>query len=224
LRILLVEDDKKLVRMLTRGLSEEGHAVEVVGDGVAAAARLREAAADVCILDVMLPGRDGFRLLAEARAAGVATPVLMLTARDAVEDRVHGLQLGADDYLVKPFAFAELLARLDALRRRGQPRRERLRIGHVELDTAAHRAWKEGAELELSHKQFALLEFLARHRGEAVSRSMIVAQVFGYSFEAVTNIVDVHISNLRQRIDVPGRPSLITTVRGVGYRLEGEDA
>jgi two-component system OmpR family response regulator len=224
LRILLIEDDHKLVRMLRRGLEEEGHGVDVARDGNAGLERLRAGDADVCILDVMLPGRDGFAVLTEARAAGVRLPVLMLTARDAVGDRVRGLTEGADDYVVKPFAFAELLARLNALVRRGAPRRERMRVGHLEVDLPAHRVWAAGQEVELSPRQFALLEFLWRHAGEVVSRAMLVEQVFGYAFDAITNIVDVHMSNLRQKIDLPGRPSLITTVRGVGFRLESDDA
>jgi two-component system OmpR family response regulator len=161
-------------------------------------------------------------VLAEARAAGVRTPVLMLTARDGVDDRVRGLTGGADDYLVKPFAFAELVARLNLLCRRGAPRRDRLRIRHLEIDVPAHRVWVAGEPVELSPKQFALLAFLVAHAGEVVSRAMLVEQVFGYAFDAVTNIVDVHLSNLRQKIDRPGQPSLITTVRGVGFRLEAE--
>jgi two-component system OmpR family response regulator len=222
LRILLIEDDPKLVRMLKRGLTEEGHEVVHAGDGDAGAERLRAGGVDVCILDVMLPGRDGFAVLGTARAAGVRTPVLMLTARDTVGDRVRGLDEGADDYLVKPFAFAELLARLHALARRGAPRRERLKLRHLEIDLLAHRVWAAGQPVELSPKQFALLEFLARHAGEAVSRAMLVEQVFGYSVDAISNVVDVHLSNLRQKIDRPGQPSLITTVRGVGFRLEAE--
>jgi two-component system copper resistance phosphate regulon response regulator CusR len=220
LRILVIEDDRELSRMLARGLGEEGHAVALAEDGVNGLAQLCTGGYDLCVLDVLLPLRDGFSVLADARAVGVSTPVLMLTARDAVEDRVRGLGLGADDYLVKPFAFAELLARIAALGRRGAPKRERERVGHIELDSAAHRVFADGRELELSAKQYALLEFLIRHRGEVVSRSMILRQVFGYSFEAVSNIVDVHISSLRQKIDRPGEPSLIVTVRGVGYRLE----
>ena len=220
LRILVIEDDRELCRLLARGLGEEGHSVALAHDGVNGLAQLCTGGFDVCVLDVRLPLRDGFDVLADARAVGVNTPVLMLTARDAVEDRVRGLSLGADDYLVKPFAFAELAARVAAVARRGAPKRERERIGHLELDSAAHRVLSDGKELELSAKQYALLEFLVRHRGEVVSRSMILRQVFGYSFEAVSNIVDVHISSLRQKIDRPGEPSLIVTVRGVGYRLE----
>jgi two-component system OmpR family response regulator len=147
----------------------------------------------------------------------------MLTARDGVDDRVRGLTGGADDYLGKPFAFAELVARLDVLVRRGAPRPGRVRIRHLEIDVPAHRVWVAGEPVELSPKQFALLAFLVAHAGEVVSRAMLVEQVFGYAFDAVTNIVDVHLSNLRQKIDRPGQPSLVTTVRGVGFRLERDE-
>jgi two-component system OmpR family response regulator len=219
MRLLLVEDDAGLANVLTRGLREEGHTVEHVGDGAVGLERLRAGGFDACVLDVMLPGLDGFQVAEQARASGVRTPILMLTARDAVEDRVEGLKRGADDYLVKPFAFAELLARLDALTRRVAPA-PRLVAGDLALDCAAHRATLAGRELVLSQKQFALLEFLVRHRGEVVTRAMVLAEVFGYAFDPGTNLVDVHVANLRQKIDPPDRPSRITTVRGVGYRFE----
>jgi two-component system OmpR family response regulator len=219
MRLLLVEDDAGLARVLERGLAEAGHTVEQVGDGAVGLERLRLGGFDACVLDVMLPGLDGFQVAEQARAAGVRTPILMLTARDAVEDRVEGLKRGADDYLVKPFAFAELLARLDALTRRGAFA-ARLSAGNLVIDTAAHRVLLAGSELTLSHKQFALLAFLMQRRGEVVTRAMILAEVFGYPFDPGTNLVDVHVANLRQKIDEPGGPSRITTVRGVGYRFE----
>jgi len=222
-RVLLVEDDAKVARMLTRGLSEEGFGVELARDGQVGLERLQSEPYDVCILDVMLPRLDGFQVLAEARRGQVKTPVLVLTARDAVRDRVRGLDGGADDYLVKPFAFAELLARLRALlRRHGDKRPQPLRCRDLELDPVRHRATRGGALLALSAKQFALLEFLLRHRGEVVSRSMILDQVFGYGFDPGTNLVDVHVANLRQKIDRLGEPSVIETVRGVGYRMDGQ--
>jgi DNA-binding response OmpR family regulator len=221
-RLLLVEDDARLARMLMRGLSEEGFAVEWSRDGVRGAEELRGRPYDVCVLDVMLPGIDGFGVLEQARGANVKTPVLMLTARDAVRDRVRGLEGGADDYLVKPFAFAELLARLHALLRRQPPSdRSTLRWRDVELDTSAHRVTRAGTAIDLSQKQFALLEFLLRHPDEVVSRGMILESVFGYTFDPGTNLVDVHVAHLRQKIDRPGEESIIETVRGVGYRLSG---
>jgi DNA-binding response OmpR family regulator len=220
MRILVVEDDRALRGVLERGLTEEGHALEVVADGPAGLERLREGRFDVCVLDVLLPGLDGFAVVERARAAGVHTPILILTARDAVPDRVEGLKRGADDYLTKPFAFAELVARLEALARRGAPAPERLQAGDLLVDPKAHRAWVGSDELQLSQKQFALLEFLLRHRGQVVTRQMVLSEVFGYGFDPGTNLVDVHVGNLRQKIDRPGAPSRITTVRGVGYRFE----
>jgi two-component system OmpR family response regulator len=220
MRVLVVEDDPPTASVLRRGLEEEGHAVTAAGDGATALALLERGGADVCVLDVMLPALDGFTVVARARAAGVATPILLLTARDAVPDRVEGLKRGADDYLTKPFAFAELLARLEALHRRGGARETILRAGELELDAAAHRATLGGRELALSEKQFALLAFLLEHRGRVVTRQMVLDRVFGYGFDPGTNIVDVHIGHLRQKLDAPGAPSRITTVRGVGYRLE----
>jgi two-component system OmpR family response regulator len=222
MRLLVVEDDPALARVLERGLGEEGHAVELAADGARGLERLCAGGFDACVLDVLLPALDGFTVLARARAAGATTPILILTARDAVPDRVEGLRRGADDYLVKPFAFAELLARLEALTRRAPaPSRDALlRAGDLELDGAAHRATVAGRPLALSEKQFALLEFLLRHRGRVVTRAMVLDQVFGYPFDPGTNIVDVHIGHLRQKIDRPDAPSRIVTVRGVGYRLE----
>jgi two-component system OmpR family response regulator len=220
MRVLVVEDDASLAKVLVRGLGEEGHTVTRVGDGEKALAALKDEPPDVCVLDVMLPKLDGFGVVEAARKAGVTTPILLLTARDAVPDRVEGLRRGADDYLTKPFAFAELLARLEVLVRRGQPRETALRAGDLELDRGAYRVTLAGAPVVLSEKQFALLEFLLRHRGQVVTRQMVLQQVFGYSFDPGTNIVDVHVGHLRQKIDAPGRPSRITTVRGVGYRLE----
>jgi two-component system OmpR family response regulator len=220
MRVLVVEDDAKLGKVLERGLAEEGHQVRRVGDGEAALEALGAGELDVCVLDVMLPKLDGFAVVEQARASGVTTPILLLTARDAVPDRVEGLRRGADDYLTKPFAFAELLARLEALSRRGAPRAEVIRSGELELDRAAHRVTLAGREVSLSERQFALLEFLLRHRGQVVTRQMVLQQVFGYGFDPGTNIVDVHVGHLRQKLDADGRPSRITTVRGVGYRLE----
>ena len=220
MKILIIEDDSQIAAVMRKGLTEAHFDVTVEHDGLTGLECARAEMFSLIILDIMLPGMDGWSICEAIREDRINTPILMLTARDAVEDRVRGLGLGADDYLVKPFAFAELLARIAALGRRGAPKRERERVGHLELDSAAHRVFGDGRELELSAKQYALLEFLIRHRGQVVSRSMILRQVFGYSFEAVSNIVDVHISSLRQKIDRPGEPSLIVTVRGVGYRLE----
>ena len=223
MRILLVEDDAKLRRMLARGLGEEGYAIAEAATGEEGLAMLLADALDGCILDVMLPGLDGYAVLQQTRAAAIATPILLLTARDAIGDRVRGLDLGADDYLVKPFAFAELVARLRALLRRGASRREPvLRLGELVLDPLAHEVSLRGQPLALSEKQFALLQYLLVHRGEVVSRSMVLREVFGYAFDPGTNLVDVHIANLRQRLGTAG--AAIETVRGVGYRARAEAA
>jgi two-component system, OmpR family, response regulator len=222
-RVLVVEDDPKVSRMLERGLTEEGYEIVVVADAESALERLRSDRFDVCVLDVLLPAMDGLTALAAARAQGIVTPVLVLTARDGVADRVKGLQLGADDYLVKPFAFAELLARLQAIHRRSGPHREPvLSAGGVTMDPAAHRVTVGDTSVELSQKQFALLELLLRNRGHVITRAMILEKVFGYSFASNTNIVDVHISHLRQKLMLPGCALRIKTVRGVGYRAAAE--
>jgi two-component system OmpR family response regulator len=215
MKILVVEDDAAMGRVLERGLGEEGHEVTLVTDGLLGLERLLAGGADVCILDLLLPKLDGFSVLERARQKNVTTPILILTARDAVPDRVEGLRRGADDYLTKPFAFAELLARLEALTRRTKVASV-LRAGALELDAAAHRVTLSAVELVLSERQFALLEYLLRHKGQVVTRQMVLEEVFGYHFDPGTNIVDVHVGHLRQKI----APARITTVRGVGYRLE----
>jgi DNA-binding response OmpR family regulator len=224
-RILVVEDDRKLSRMLARGLGEEGYDAVVVATAESALDRLRSERFDVCILDIALPAMDGLSALASARTQGITTPILMLTARDAISDRVRGLQLGADDYMTKPFAFAELVARLQAIHRRSGPHREPILVGgNVALDAATHRVAVRGEPLALSQKQFALLELLLRNRGLVVTRAMILEQVFGYSFATNNNVVDVHISHLRHKLDVEGCTLRIATVRGVGYRAEVDES
>jgi DNA-binding response OmpR family regulator len=218
-RLLLVEDDVKLVAMLTRGFAEEGVAVTAVGDGERGLEALRGGGFDACVLDVLLPGRDGFSVLAAARQEGIATPIVLLTARDGVPDRVRGLSLGADDYLTKPFAFAELLARLHARTRKTAPAAvRRLAWGPLALDTIAHEVTLAGDRVELSARQFALLEYLLRHPGEVVTRATLLEHVFGYGYDPGTNIVDVHIMHLRKRLG-PTAAALVTSVRGVGYRV-----
>ena len=219
MKVLVVEDDPAVARAIVRGLVEEGHDVEHASDGAAGLAALTRADIEVCILDLQLPVLDGMAVLRNARARGVTTPVLVLTARDAVPDRVEGLRGGADDYLVKPFAFAELLARLEVLARR-MPTSLPTRIGDLELDSTAHKVRVAGRDVPLSEKQFALLAFLVRRAGQVVARSTVLQAVFGYDFDPGTNIVDVHVLHLRKKIDSPDRPSRITSVRGVGYRLE----
>ena len=221
MRFLIVEDELKMARALRRGLEREGHAVEVASDGEDGLHLARASEFDVIVLDVMLPVRDGFSVCRELRAAGVWTPVLMLTARDAVEDRIRGLDAGADDYLVKPFAFGELLARLRALIRRGPSDRPPvLEVGDVLLDPAAHTVARAGVAVELTTREFALLEFLMRHAGEAVSRTRILEQVWDVNYDGFSNVVDVYVGYLRRKLEEPFDRSLIRTVRGVGYALE----
>jgi two-component system OmpR family response regulator len=223
MRALLVEDDVKMARSLRRGLEREGYAVEVAEDGEGALRRASEDEFDVVVLDVMLPGRSGFAVCQELREAGRWVPVLMLTARDAVEDRIRGLDAGADDYLVKPFSFGELLARLRALVRRGPSERPAvLTTGDVTLDPAAHLVSRAGVAVELSSREFALLEFLMRHPGEALSRTRILEHVWDYNYAGFSNVVDVYVGYLRRKLERPFDRPLIRTVRGVGYALEPE--
>lgn len=215
---LLVEDDLRLLRALPAGLEEEGCTVDVASDGAAALAALQRIAYDACILDINLPTQDGFSVLAAARSAGVCTPILVLSARDAVADRVRGLQGGADDYLTKPFAFAELLARLHALVRRGGARHGDVILrGSLELCLSAHRVRVAGTAVELTPKQFAILAMLLRHEGEVVTRTMLLRSVWGYTFDPGTNVVDVHVAQLRRKLDQAGAVDAILTIRGVGY-------
>ena len=222
-RILLVEDDAKVSAFLTKGLREEGHRVDLAEDGAAGEARAgRGLDYDAIILDVLLPGpRDGFAVCQRMRAAGVETPVLMLTARDAVPDRVRGLHAGADDYLVKPFAFDELLARLHALQRRGRtrPLAAVLRHGPLELDTETHRVMLDGTEVRLSATEYRLLEYLLRRAGSVVRRDQIAEHVWGGDYDPLSNRADVYVSYLRRKLDGPAGRPLIHTVRGLGYML-----
>ncbi len=219
MRILVVEDEPKLGRLLARGLREEGHATDLAATGEKAL-WMADGTYDAIVLDVMLPGLDGFEVCRELRSRGIWTPVLMLTARSEVVDRIEGLDTGADDYLVKPFAFGELLARLRALVRRAPTERPtELEAGDLRLDPAAHRAWRGATELDLSAKEFALLELFMRRAGETLSRVQLLDGAWDMAFESTSNVVDVYVRYLREKIDRPfGRHSL-ETVRGVGYRL-----
>jgi two-component system OmpR family response regulator len=215
-RILVVEDERKLADLVARGLREEGHAADVATEGEQALWMAQAAPFDAIVLDVMLPGIDGFEVCRRLRASEVWTPVLMLTARDAVEDRVSGLDAGADDYLMKPFAFDELLARLRALTRRAPAERPTtVEVGELRLDPAAHRAWRGSDELDLSAKEFALLELFMRNPGVVLSRDQLLDGAWDMSFERRSNIIDVYVRYLRGKI---GRDE-IDTVRGRGYRL-----
>ena len=220
MRVLVVEDEIKMAELLARGLREEGHAVDIAGRGEDALWMVRATPYDVVILDIMLPGLDGLETCRQMRASEVWTPVLILTARDAVSDRVAGLDTGADDYLVKPFSFSELVARLRALTRRApQERPVALQAGDLRLDPAAHRAWRGDTELYLSVREFALLELLMRRPGQTLSRVQLLEGAWDMAFEARSNVVDVYIRYLREKVDRPFRRNSIETVRHVGYRL-----
>ena len=219
MRILMAEDDVRLGRLVTRVLREEGHVVEWVTDGDAAEAQLSEGGFELAILDVMMPEQDGFTVAARLRERGDATPVLMLTARGTVDDRVHGLDVGADDYLVKPFAMPELLARVRALGRRPSAvPTETLRVGVIALDTRARRASVSGVAVELTPREYALLELFLRNPGTVLSRTQILDRVWSYDYDGESNIVETYVRYLRQKLgDASG---MVRTVRGMGYRLD----
>jgi len=212
MRILVVEDEPKLGRLLVRGLTEEGHPADLVATGEDVLWMVAAVPYDVIVLDVMLPGMDGFAVCRELRARDVWTPVLMLTAREAIEDRIEGLDTGADDYLVKPFAFSELLARLRALVRRAPAERPtELRVGDLRLDPARHRAWRGETELDLTAKEFVLFEVFMRRPGQTLSRVQLLDAAWDIAFESHSNVVDVYVRYLRQKIDRPfGRDSVET--------------
>ncbi|HVM58644.1 MAG TPA: response regulator transcription factor [Gaiellaceae bacterium] len=224
MRVLVVEDETKLGNLLSRGLREEGWSADVAARGEEALWMAQAVDYDAIVLDVMLPGLDGFAVCRKLRSDGVWSPVLMLTARDAVDDRVTGLDAGADDYLAKPFSFEELLARLRALTRRAPVERPTvLAVGDLRLDPAAHRAWRGEAELDLSAKEFALLELFMRRPGTVLTRVQLLEGAWDMAFESRSNVVDVYVRYLREKIDRPFGCDSIETVRGVGYRLR-EDA
>jgi two-component system OmpR family response regulator len=225
MRVLIVEDHLKMASLIRRGLRKEGMAADVAGNGEDALARAQATEYDAIILDLMLPGIDGFEVCRRLREAGVWTPILMLTARDSVRDRVAGLDGGADDYLTKPFSYAELLARLRALVRRGPIERPaELRIGDLRLDPARRQVWRGGAEIGLSPKEFSILETFMRRPGEVLSRFQLLEHAWDYDYENRSNIVDSYIRLLRRKIDRPFGVQTIETVRGVGYRLKEEGA
>lgn len=223
MRVLVVEDHGRMAELIERGLQEEGHAVDVVATGEDGVWMASENEYDAILLDVMLPGADGFETCRRIRESGRWAPILMLTARDAVDDRVRGLDVGADDYLTKPFSFSELLARLRAIVRRGAAERPPvLKVGDLTLDPAAHVVRLGDARLDLTAKEFALLEYFMRHRGEVLSRTALIEHVWDFAFEGDSNVVDVYVRYLREKIDRPFGRKSIETVRGAGYRLRNE--
>jgi two-component system OmpR family response regulator len=225
MRVLVVEDHVKLAGLIQRGLRKEAMAVDVTADGEDGLWMAAATEYDAIILDVMLPGLDGFEVCRRLRNEGIWAPILMLTARDAVQDRVTGLDSGADDYLTKPFSYAELLARLRALVRRGPVERPpELRVGDLRLDRASRRAWRGGTEVELTPKEFAILELFLRRPGEVLSKFQILEHVWDYDYENRSNIVESYIRLLRRKIDRPFGTETIETVRGAGYRLREDGA
>jgi len=221
MRILVIEDEVKTAKFLKKGLSEAGYVVDVASDGLEGLHLAVEVDFDLLILDVMLPGLSGWQVLARLRETGRKALVLMLTARDSVYERVRGFELGADDYLVKPFAFSELLARVRSLLRRSAPRpQETIRMADLEIDLLRHRATRAGQRLDLTSKEFLLLSLLARRPGEVLSRTLIAEAVWDMNFDSDTNVVDVNVRRLRSKVDDPFPIKLIQTVRGAGYVLE----
>lgn len=225
MRVLIADDEKDLNDVLTRTLSDEGYAVDSVYDGDSALEYLEAGPYDAAVLDIMMPGIDGFEVLRRYREGGGRTPVLLLTARDGVDDRVRGLDSGADDYLVKPFMFPELLARLRVLMRRrdGSERSSVLRCGPLSLDTASHRAERAGRAIDLSAKEYAILEYMMRNVGTILSRESIRSHIWSWDYEGESNVVDVYIRYLRKKIDDGEEKRLIHTIRGSGYMLSEDD-
>ena len=224
MRLLIVEDEPKTAAYLKKGLGENGFVIDLAPDGDQALSFAGAAKYDLIVLDIMLPRRDGWSVLEALRARGNETPVICLTARDAVEDRVKGLQTGADDYLTKPFAFSELLARVRTVLKRSPQRvPDSIRIADLEIDLARQRAVRGGRRLDLTQKEFSLLSLLARNAGNVLSRTAIAEQVWDMNFDCDTNVVDVHVRRLRLKVDDPFPHKLIRTVRGVGYVLDAED-
>ncbi len=217
MRILLVEDEMKVARFIRRGLETEGYAVDVASDGSTGEQKALNGQYDLLILDVLLPRKNGFEILSTIRQDGFKSPVLMLTARSATEDIIRGLDKGADDYLTKPFSFDELLARVRSLLRRGQQSKTVLRFSDIELDTVSRRATRRGKRIDLTTREYALLEFLMRNSGRVITRNQLAKEVWGLDFDPGTNIVDVYINHLRKKIDVGFENKLIRTERGKGY-------
>ena len=221
MHILVVEDEKKVASFVRRGLEAEHYEVDVVYDGETGLSRALTSEYDLVILDVMLPGRNGLDVVRELRARGRSVPILLLTARAGLSDKVSGLDLGADDYLTKPFAFDELLARIRALLRRGAPAAPPvLSVADLTLDPATHSVTRAGQTIDLSPREYALLEFFMRNRGRVLSRTLIAQHVWGIDFDTFTNVIDVYVNYLRRKIDAGFEPKLLHTVRGVGYVLK----
>lgn len=223
MRILIVEDDKRLAGVVERGLAEEGYSIDTVYDGEEAEFAIDTTPYDLVILDIMLPKKDGLEVCRELRAKKITVPVLILTARDRVEDRVTGLDTGADDYLIKPFAFSELLARVRALLRREiSSKTPKLQVGDLVMDTLTREVWKGPRKVELTAKEFSILEYFMRNPNAVITRTMLEEKAWDFEFDSMSNIIDVYIRRLRSKIDGPQEGSMIQTMRGAGYRLTEE--
>ena len=222
-RILCVEDDPMTAEYIAKGLGDAGFEVDIADDGNTGLARASDGSYDAIVLDRMLPGLDGLSIVTALRSGGVTTPVVMLSALASLDERVRGLKAGSDDYLTKPFALTELLARIEAVRRRGTPQAEapatRLSFEDLEVDLLTRRVTRAGERIELQPREFSLLEFLLRHQGQVVTRTMLLERVWDYHFDPGTNVIDVHVSRLRKKLDDGSQKSLLHTVRGAGYRL-----
>ncbi len=226
MRVLVIEDDRETAQFLLKALKESGHAADTAGDGETGLSMARDGAYDVLVIDRMLPKREGLSIIETLRAEGMRTPVLVLSALGSVDDRVKGLRAGGDDYLTKPFAFSELLARIEALGRRAEPETQITRyiVGDLILDRLSHKVTRGGETITLQAREFRLLEYLMRHAGQVVTRTMLLEHVWDYHFDPQTNVIDVHISRLRSKIDKEFPRPLLHTVRGAGYVVRDGDA
>ncbi|MGH6763109.1 MAG: winged helix-turn-helix domain-containing protein [Phyllobacterium sp.] len=225
MKILIIEDDREASRYLEKAFAEVGHSADIAGDGETGYALAEQGAYDMLIVDRMLPRRDGLSVIAALRAQGIETPALILSALGQVDDRVTGLRAGGDDYLTKPYAFSELLARVEVLRRRSSPKEAETvyRVGDLELDRLSHSAKRAGKSIVLQPREFRLLEYLMRHAGQVVTRTMLLENVWDYHFDPQTNVIDVHISRLRSKIEKDFESALLHTVRGAGYMLKAAE-
>jgi DNA-binding response OmpR family regulator len=220
MRVLVVEDERRLAGIMKRGLLEEGYAVDVAYDGEEAQYMAETTHYDAMVLDVMLPKKDGINVCRDLRAKSVNTPILMLTARDTLDDRIKGLDSGADDYQVKPFAFSELLARVRALmRREALPKSQKLQVGDLTMDTLSREAWRGERRVDLTTKEYSMLEYFMRHPNMVLTRTMLEENIWDYAFDGASNIVDVYVRRLRRKLEAEGETGVIETVRGAGYRL-----
>ena len=225
MRVLVIEDEKKVANFIKLGLEDEQYIVDVCNDGLEGYEKIMNSHYDLILLDVMLPGKDGFSILRDVRESGIETPIIMLTARTSTEDRITGLDLGADDYLPKPFSFDELAARIRTIIRRSNPEKTtKIRCGDLVLDTISHVAYRMGVEIDLTSKEYSLLDYLIKNKNRILSRSTITEHVWKHNFDPESNIIDVYIKRLRAKIDIDSANHIIQSIRGVGYRLREKES